>query len=209
MPEDGQEGLVRVSVKACFLYLYEARKYPYFVKDTSSTYSPNDKVFNQVKMSDWKKSDSNTIQLLFEPQGEGAAYYKIKAYSLNGYNKGSVTEYSVIIDQYNYYFDESADASVADGTADRPYTSFLQCVESVNNGRYARLRIKGPLKMPDEQITFFSNCEIVNDGNAVLLFGKDSSIVVKNASFSIDSCRIEADYSWCFNWCCVCFISFL
>ena len=175
--------------------LYISTSYPYFVKDTSSTYSPNDKVFNQVKMSDWKKSDSNTIQLLFEPQGEGAAYYKIRAYSVNGKNKGSIAEYSVIIDQYNYYFNEAADPSLADGTADRPYTSFLQCVESVNNGRYARLRVKGPIKMPDEQITFLSNCEIVNDGNAVLLFGKDSSIVVKNASFSIDGCRIEADYS--------------
>ena len=33
MPEDEQEGLVRVSVKACFLYLYEAQKYLKQVKD--------------------------------------------------------------------------------------------------------------------------------------------------------------------------------
>lgn len=175
--------------------LYIATSNPYFIKDFSSIYSPDDSVFNQVKMSAWKKSDSNSISLLFEPQGEGAAYYKVKAYSENGKNKGSVSEYSVIIDQYNYYFDETADASIADGTADRPFTSILQCVEPVNNGRYARLRVKGPLKMPDEQITFLSNCEIVNDGNASLIFNKDSAIVVKNASFSIDGCRIEADYS--------------
>ena len=185
---------VRVSIKGeKGSDLYISTSYPFFLKDASSHYSKDDLSLNQVKMSAFKRADSEQLTLLFEPQGEGAAYYKIKAYSVNGENKGNVSEYSVIIDQYNFYFDGTADAFSADGTAGHPYTSIKQCMDSVNNGRYARLRIKGPMKMPDEQITFLSNCEIVNDGNASLVFGKNSSIVVKNSSFSIDGCRIEVD----------------
>lgn len=171
--------------------LYISTSSPYFLKDEKSIHSPDDKIFENVKMSPYKKSDSKEIKLLFEPQGEGAAYYKIRAFSLNGDNKSYVSEYSVIIDQYNYYFDENADSSIADGTVDRPYTSLLQCIDSVNNGSYARLRIKGNLRIPEGQIEIKSNCEIVNDGNACLLFEPNSSIVVKNSSFFIDNCRIE------------------
>lgn len=183
---------VRISIKSEEgSDLYISTSSPYFLKDEDSIHSPDDKIFENVKMSPYKKSDSKEIKLLFEPQGEGAAYYKIRAYSVNGENKSYISEYSVIIDQYNYYFDENADASIADGTVDRPYTSLLQCIDSVNNGSYARLRIKGALKVPDGQIEIKSNCEIVNDGNASLLFGQDSSIIVKNSSFFINGCRIE------------------
>lgn len=172
--------------------LYISTSAPYFIKDNSEIYSPDDKSFNDVKMSTFKKADSNSINFLFEPQGEGAALFKIRAFSQSGDNKGQISEYSVIIDQYNYYFDANANPEKADGTADHPYTDFEQCIESVNNGTYyARLRVKGPIKMPNEQITILSNCEIINDGNASLVFSEKSSVLVKNSNFKIDGCRIE------------------
>jgi len=183
---------VKVSIlgeKNCDLYVSTSS--PLFLKDLSEGYSADDEIFSNVRMSAYKKADSPSLSFMMEPQGEGTAFYKVRAYSVNGDNVGNVSEYSVIIDQYNYYFDQNADPELADGTVENPYSSFEQCIDSVNNGSYARLHVKGVMNMPEKQIVLNSNCAIINNGNAKLLFPPKASLVIRNSNFTVDSCLIE------------------
>ena len=185
---------VKVSIvgeKNCDLYISTSS--PYFIKDMAESYTPDNPLFEKVKMSAYKKADSRSLSFMMEPQGEGTPYYKVRAYSVNGDNAGNVAEYSVIIDQYNYYIDASANPLTANGTAQNPYTNFEQCAEAINKGSYARLWVKGPVKMPDSQIVLNSNCTIISDGNASLQFSEKGSLVVRNSNLTIEGCRIEID----------------
>lgn len=93
----------------------------------------------------------------------------------------------MIIDQYNYYYNSFADASIADGTALRPYASFEQCLEAINKGRYACLRVKGPLKVPAGLHYILSNCVFENEDDASLEFEQGASLVVKNSNLTLEN----------------------
>lgn len=183
---------VKVSIageKNCDLYVSTSS--PLVLRDMSASYAADSEIFDNVKMSAYKKADSPSLSFVMEPQGEGTVYFKVRAYSVNGENIGNVSEYSVIIDQYNYYLDENADPQLADGTIEKPYSSFEQCIDSVNKGSYARLHVKGQITMPQKQVVLSSNCSIINNGNAKLLFPPKSSLVIRNSNFSLDNCLVE------------------
>ncbi|MCQ2592219.1 MAG: chitobiase/beta-hexosaminidase C-terminal domain-containing protein [Treponema sp.] len=177
--------------------LFISTSSPYLLKDSSDMYSPEDLIFaKEVKMSPYKKSENQSINLYFEPQGEGASYFKVRAYSRSDKNKGKVAEYSVIIDQYNFYYDEKGDSSNADGTANRPYTDFKKCIDAVNKVGFAKLHVKGAARIPEEEISFLTNCTIINDGNASLCFSPESHLFVKNSTLELAELQIEvsSDY---------------
>ncbi|MBO4532588.1 MAG: hypothetical protein IKX70_02255 [Treponema sp.] len=172
--------------------LYYAVSEPYTITSASETYSANSDLFNSVRTDNFIKAASNTISLELKPEGSGAVYFKVAAYSQNGGNNGPVSEYSVIIDQYNYYYNSIADASIADGTSLRPYASFEQCLEEINKGRYACLRVKGTVKVPAGTHYILSNCVFVNEENAAFEFEKGASIVVKNSNVSFQNFTISS-----------------
>ena len=170
--------------------LYYAVSEPYTITSASETYSATSELFNSVGTGNFIKADSNLLTIQLKPEGSGAVYFKVAAYSQNGNNEGPVSEYSVIIDQYNYYYNSIADAAIADGTSLRPYATFEQCLVEINKGRYACLRVKGPVKVPAGTHYIYSNCVFVNEENASLEFEKGASIVVKNSQVSFKNFTI-------------------
>jgi hypothetical protein len=146
--------------------------------------------FDAVSADNFVVSKTGTVSL--EPASENAAYYKVNAYSVDRKgNKSVVSSYGVIIDQYNYYLDASADSSAADGTRLHPFTSFEQCAEVLKNVRYAHITINGTVKMPLGETVFASNCVIEGKNDARLIFGADSCITVRSASLSVMDCVLE------------------
>lgn len=166
---------------------------PLLIEDLSVVYSSESEIFSQVKNEEFVEINSSYTNFTLQASTEGAVYYKVIAYSQKEDNISLKNEYSVIIDQYNYYFDASSKSEIADGTANNPYTNFDQCIDSVNKSRFAQLRVKGTMMMPQGETVLHSNCSILNDGDAALIFPKDSSLVIKSASLSIDDCIIQTD----------------
>ncbi|MBO4628691.1 MAG: hypothetical protein J5687_01940 [Treponema sp.] len=172
--------------------LYYAVSEPYTITSASETYSADSAAFASIRADDFKKADSSSLSMVLTPEGNGAVYFKIAAYSKNEKNIGAVATYSVIIDQYNYYYNSFADSSIADGTALRPYATFDQCIEAVNKGRYACLRVKGSLVVPTGVHYILSNCLFVNESDASLEFEQGASLVVKNSNLTLENFTVCA-----------------
>ena len=173
--------------------LYYAVSEPYTITSVSETYSAASELFNSVATGHFTKAESNSLSIELNPQGSGAVFFKVSAYSKNGDNEGPVSEYSVIIDQYNYYYNAIADSSISDGTSLKPYASFEQCLEEINKGRYACLRVKGPVKVPAGTHYILSNCLFVNEENASLEFEEGAAIVIKNSNVTFQDFTILSD----------------
>ena len=184
---------VAVTIKGeSFSDLYYAISEPYTISSASETYDQNSPVFQAISADNFKKADSSSLSFVLTPEGNGAVYFKVAAYSKNDKNIGAVQTYAVVIDQYNYYYNSFADASISDGTSLRPYASFEQCLEAVNKGRYACIRVKGALVVPTGVHYILSNCLIVNEDDASLEFEQGASIVVKNSSLVIEDFTVCA-----------------
>jgi len=173
--------------------LYYSVSDPFFIQSLTDTYNPDSEIFKDVKADFFVKAKDNIAECILEPQAEGAVYYKVRCYAKNSLAVSEYSEYSVIIDQYNYYFSQNADAEIADGTALKPFAAFNQCLDAINNGRNACLYIKGVLQVPKGQNAILSNCTLKNAGDAVIEFTSDSSIVVKSASLEIENCLVRTD----------------
>ena len=172
--------------------LFYAVSKPYTINAATETYSSDSELFASIDTGDYIKAQSNNVTIPLKPEGSGAVYFKVKAYSQNGKNNGLVSEYSVIIDQYNYYYNSIAQSATADGTSLRPYADFEQCIQAVNKGRYACLRIKGPVKVPAGTHYILSNCQFVNEGDASFEFEEGASIVVQNSNVSFKDFTITS-----------------
>ena len=172
--------------------LYYAISEPYVITSSSEVYSQSSPIFSSVQVGSYIKADSNKINLELAPDENGAVYFKVSAFSKNDNNPGHATVYSVIIDQYNYYYNSYADASIADGTSLRPYATFEQCLDAVNKGRYACLRLKGLVKVPIGVHYILSNCVFVNEGDASFEFEPGASIVVRNSNLTIQDFTITS-----------------
>ena len=185
---------VKLSIKGEeYSELYYAISEPYLITSSSEVYSADSPVFASVPYGNFVKADSNLLNIELTPDGNGAVYFKVAAYSKNEKNQGQTIVYSVIIDQYNYYYNAIADADGADGTSLRPYASFEQCLQAVNKGRYACLRIKGPVKVPAGTHYILSNCLFENEGDASFEFEKGACIVVKNSNLVLKNFTISSD----------------
>ena len=172
--------------------LYYAISEPYTITSASETYSQDSEVFASIRADNFKKADSSSLSFVLLPEGNGAVYFKVAAYSKNEKNIGPVATYGVIIDQYNYYYNSFADASIADGTSLRPYATFDQCIQAINKGRYACLQVKGQLVVPAGVHYIVSNCLFVNEDEASLEFEQGASLVVKNSNLTIENFTICA-----------------
>ena len=175
--------------------LYYSISDPYFIKSPANSYNPQSEIFNSVTSDFFVRAQDNLAECILEPQNEGAVYYKVCCYAKNSLATSAVSEYSVIIDQYNYYYSEDANANTADGTALKPFATFKQCIDAINSGRNSCLYIKGALTVPKGQNVLLSNCSLKNAEDASLVFLEDASIVVKSASLEIENCLIKMDIS--------------
>ncbi len=171
--------------------LYYAVSEPYVLSSASEIYSQDSALFDSIRADNFIKADSSSLSMVLSQEGNGAVYYKIAAYSKNEKNNGALSTYQVIIDQYNYYYNSFADPSIADGTSLKPFATFEQCIQAINKGRYASLRVKGPLTIPTGTHYILSNCLFVNDSDASLEFEQGASLVIKNSNFTLENFTVS------------------
>ncbi len=169
--------------------LYIALSQPYSIKKTNTLYTANSDVLQNIPVGEFRKTKTNSFNIKWNPRGTGATYYKIQAYSKSGNNSSLVAEYSIIIDQSSYYFDKNADNSMSEGTALHPFTDFEQCYELLRSVRSVNLRLKGEMRI-EKAYSFESNLQIINDGNASIVFGPHGSLNIKGSTLDISNCRI-------------------
>ena len=170
--------------------LYIALSEPFNLDEGDLNYSANDERFKEVSLGAWKKVKGDSYTLHWAQNGLKPVYYKVAAYSKSDENSSSLAEYAVVIDQSNYYFDATGDASLADGTALHPFTDFKQLEKALVNQRVVKLCVKGEMAI-NKNYNVSSNFEITNGGDARLKFGPDGSLTVKASTFEISDCRIH------------------
>jgi len=182
---------VHVEVNAdpgCELYI--ALSAPCNIKRTDEIYTEDSEVLQKIQYGEYKKVIGNTFTINWGAKGGEPSYYKLRAYAVKGNNKSLVSEYSAIIDQSSYYFDENADPEMAEGTALHPFTDFEQCVKELSKNRSVTLRVKGNLEI-NRKFFLEANYEFVGSGDACVTFGPDASVAIKGSSLEIYNCRIK------------------
>lgn len=170
--------------------LYVALSQPFMLSDSETIYKSDSEIFNSVETGDFKKVKNSKYGLYWNPRSSGPAYYKLSAYTQSGKNKSKIVEYSIIIDQSSYYYDQTANADEAEGTIEHPFTSFSQCLSQLEGIRAVTLRVKGDLNI-EEECQLDANFEIINNGDARIIFGPNAAISVKSSSLEISDCRIQ------------------
>lgn len=127
-----------------------------------------------------------------DSQNEGAVYFRVAAYALDGAgNKSAESTYEVVIDKYNYYVDAAADGSAADGSRAHPFDSFEKCFAAIEGADFANITVRGRIVMPVGNVTLLTNCAITGDGDARLVFMNESALTVRGASLEINGCILQ------------------
>ena len=145
--------------------------------------------FDSIEAGKFRPYDG---KIKLESGSESAIFYKVRAFATDSAgNTSSVSEYRVIIDEYNYYLDSTAQTTFSDGSKKNPFTSFEQAVEVINSGRYAHFYVNGTFNLPPKETIINSNCAFsaVNESRFVL--PPEASILVRSASFEAHNLIIE------------------
>lgn len=128
--------------------------------------------------------------VVLESGDDSAVFYKVRAYCVDkSGNAGAVSEYRVVIDEFNYYMDASATdsggyASSPDGTFSSPFTSFEQALEVINSGRFAHFYITGAFTLKSGDTVISSNCAFTGRKDASIIVPPGGSISVQNSSLA-------------------------
>lgn len=175
--------------------VYVAISNPLELPESENGYDENDAIFKTVNADDFKIINGVQKDITLKSGGTGAVFYKVCAYSKNGDNTSQITEYKVLIDQYNYYFDAASKSEIADGTKQNPFKDLDACLEAINKSNSASLKVKGNIVVTSGRHLLLSNISFINAGNASITFEADSSLVAKNAGIEIDNFRIQSKKS--------------
>lgn len=171
--------------------LYIALSEPTVLEKTEVPYTLDSELLNAIPVGDFKKIKNNVFRVSWGQKGNGPAYYKVQAYSKSGNNVSQIIEYSAIVDQLNYYYDSSyAGSSIAEGTAEHPFTTFEQCINGLKKNRKASMLVKGDIII-DKDYVIDSNLEIKNENNGNIIFKNNGSITLRGANLSITNFNIS------------------
>ncbi len=163
------------------------------VLDENYSASANDVLFDLNSVS-YKKHYNAAVVLA--PVSEGAAAYRIAAYCVDKHkNRSKLSEYSVIIDQKNYFLDGTITdpdlIAKANGTLSYPFTEFSQIVSLVNKSRFVHVRVTGDVKVPAGTTVISSNCQIDGVNDARLVLAPTTNFIIRNSSVSFSNCVIS------------------
>lgn len=112
-----------------------------------------------------------------------AAFYTVYAFCKDkAGNTSAMSNYNVLVDEYNFYLSGESGDNEQDGSFFNPWTDFRQAVDSLNRTNNGRLHVTGMIKVPDgiyeikkDAMIFGNDCHFVFDKNAVLKF-TDSNV---------------------------------
>ncbi|WP_407428324.1 hypothetical protein [Treponema sp.] len=163
---------------------------PYAVKTNS--YLEPETLIDEIPLS--KYLSYSNRPLFLRAGTDSAVYYKVVSYAVDPFqNKSEISEYKVIIDEFNYFLDATAPFSeMCDGSRNNPYTSFEQVLKVINEGRFAHFFVKGNVVLPKGECIISSNCSFTAvDENTQFVFSPSTFITVRSASFDIHNCVLE------------------
>ena len=172
--------------------LYVALSEPFTIKNNGKIYNASSEELKNVQVGEYRKAKTSKFVINWDPKNKQPVYYKISCYSKNQNNVSKTAEYQVIIDKSSFYFDKNANPENAQGTVENPYTNFEQCYNELKNVRAITLRVKGDLEICNNYI-LESNLEIINDGDAHIIFKRNGSFTLKGSTLEISKCRISND----------------
>ena len=172
--------------------LYVALSEPFTITNNGKIYNVNSEELKDVQVGEYRKAKTSKFVINWEPKNKQPVYYKISCYAKNQNNVSKTSEYQVIIDKSSFYFDKNANPENAQGTVENPYTDFDQCYNELKKVRAITLRLKGELEIKKNYI-LESNFEILNDGDAHIVFKRNGSFTIKGSTLEISKCRISND----------------
>ena len=164
--------------------------------DTGFENVPPDK-FDSVPIGTYTEYDGNPVVL--KSTSDSAAFYKVNSYAVDeAGNTSGVSEYRIVVDEYNYYLSVSGkkfnnDTSVdsePDGSYGNPFTTFAQALKVINSLKYTRLHVSGSIEIESGDYVISSSCKIVGNNNHIV-FSQDAVITVQGGSFEAENCIFE------------------
>ncbi|MCR4743271.1 MAG: hypothetical protein K5866_10440 [Treponema sp.] len=183
--------LVDIQLDSSDLDLYVAVSQPLTLPEVNGKFTKDDSRF-QFSLDDYfQKVSGPDYKLTLEGIGEGATFYKIQAYASDGSKNSLISEYNVIVDEYNFYYDLNANPELQNGTIENPFASLDKCLESVNKSRSVCIHIKGDLYIPSGKHFITANCQLKTSPDSQIIFEPGASLVVQSSSLNISNTRIK------------------
>lgn len=126
------------------------------------------------------------------PSSEGSAAYRVRAYCVDSSkNVSKTSEYTVIIDQCNYYVNgnltDEEKIAKANGSKEYPFSNFRDLIPLINKSRFVHVRVEGEVYIPNEKLVLTSNCQIEGKDSSRLIFGPGTNLTVRNSSLSFSN----------------------
>ena len=112
---------------------------------------------------------------------------RILAYQVSFYSedesgaKSSTSDYSVVIDKYNYYVNSMSQVQEQDGSPYAPFKDLSKLSKIANKKNFSRFFIKGDVMLNPGEITITNNVEFCGIDDAHVFVPANSVLVVKNA----------------------------
>lgn len=162
----------------------------------SSAYKSAKEMEEAVSFGEYKTYSGEKIE--FGSINGDATYYSFKSYAVdsNG-NISQLSNYSVVIDEYNVYLDTSLASlsdSEGDGSSLNPFKTFAAAIKYVNNKKNSNLYLLSPVTLDNQNVKITSDCKIIGKDTSILLKGK-SVINIEKANVFIKDCFITRNDS--------------
>ena len=170
---------------------------PILLSDESTIES----LISSTAVGTFKKSFGADLTL--ESTDNTAVFFKVQAYAVDDVgNKGLSSDYSVIIDEFDYYLVSGSEETDADGSRLHPFGSLKQALEAINAGKYAHFYVSGTFEFPAGENVISSNCafepyevpgaeKAASESSVRFVLPSDASLVVRSASMMAEGCTFE------------------
>ena len=156
----------------------------------SNSYLDNNSEFDYIKPGEFFLYKSQPLEL--RAGLERTVCYRAFAYAEDSSgNVSKLSNYKVIIDEYNYFIDAQAADFAADGSRLHPFNSFDQVLKIINQGKFVHFFVSGSIRLPKGLSLITSNCSFTGMKDAQLILPASSYILLRGASFEVQNCLIQ------------------
>ncbi len=168
---------------------------PFVVKNLEKALKIPENYFKNINISEYQKISSSSCSVILKHTGSAPIFYKISSYTKKGEAISKTSDYSVIIDSVNFYFDGNAKSStvnnVALGSVVNPFSTFDECLEAINSNEKIILTVSGKLVIPKGNHKINSNVTLNALKNAEIIFSPGASLTLNDSDFKIKDCTIK------------------
>lgn len=152
-------------------------------KLASGVFFPDSPELSLVSAENFEKY---TDSFILESIEDSVTFYRVRAFARDkSGNIGSCSEYSVVIDENNYYLDssftENALKEDCAGTAEDPFCTFEQALKVINSRKFTRFYVNGIFNLPSGETLISSNCLFKARENSQINLPSNGTLVIRNA----------------------------